>query len=434
MTQIEHAKILAPLSPSALNLQPCDVLVLDAGLRQSLVTVRSLGSRGLRVAALEIGHKVPAFSSRWCQQQIICPAEEGTEQYLEYIEQVLDATKARVLITSSDGTVALIRQYRERIEQRVRVALSSEPGLGIAVNKDLTLEIAQKLGLAIPRGVSISLVSEVDAALREIGLPAVIKPVESWVENTEEQERARILAQLATTPDEARRAVEELTALGGSVLFQQFLTGRREGVHLLYANGQVYGRFSQWAKRTDPPLGGSSVLRQSIAIPEDIGEPSERLIREINLEGYSEVEYRRDSAGIPYLMEINPRLSASIELAVRSGVDFPHLIYQWASGEQINEVKSYHVGGWMRYLGGDISTTAAAIQQRGRPGVTPPLRSVLDFCASFFVPMGYDYFDWRDPRPALTASADFAQLLGKWMGRNIAQLFRRKKTATTLIK
>jgi predicted ATP-grasp superfamily ATP-dependent carboligase len=426
MTQLEHAKIISPISPAELNLQPCDVLVLDAGLRQSLVTVRSLGSRGLRVAALEIGHNVPAFSSRWCQQRIICPAEEGTEQYLEYIEQVLDATKARVLITSSDGTVALLRQHRERLEQRVRVALAGEPGLGIAVNKDQTLAIAQKLGMAIPRGISLSSVNEVDAALREIGLPAVIKPVESWVENAEGQERARILAQLATTPDEARRAVEELTALGGSVLFQKFLTGRREGVHLLYANGQVYGRFAQWAKRTDPPLGGSSVLRQSMTIPEDIGEPSERLIREINLEGYSEVEFRRDSAGTPYLMEINPRLSASIELAVRSGVDFPHLIYQWASGEQINEVKSYHVGGWMRYLGGDIATTAAAIEQRGRPGVTPPLRSVLDFCASFFVPMGYDYFDWRDPKPAWTASVDFGRILLKWMGRNIAKPFKKK--------
>lgn len=429
MTQIEHAKHIHPTSPAALNLQPCDVLVLDAGLRQSLVTIRSLGSRGLRVAALEIAHKVPAFSSRWCQQQIICPAEEGTEQYLEYIEQVLDATRARVLITSSDGTVALIRQHRERLEQRVRIALSGEPGMGIAVNKDLTLEVAERLGLAIPRGISLSSVNEVEGAIREVGLPAVIKPVESWVDSTEE--RARILAQLATTPEEARRAVRELTALGGSVLFQRFLTGRREGVHLLYANGQIYGRFSQWAKRTDPPLGGSSVLRQSIEIPADIGEPSERLIREIGLEGYSEVEYRRDSDGIPYLMEINPRLSASIELAVRSGVDFPYLIYQWASGEPINEVKSYHVGGWMRNLGGDFATTAAAIQERGRPGIPSPMRSIFDFCASFFVPMAYDYFDWRDPKPAWTASAAFLKLLFKWIGRNIAKPFRKKHAMST---
>src|SRR6266481_3000856 len=37
-----------------------DVLVLDARLRQSLATVRSLGSRGLRVAALGSSAKLPA--------------------------------------------------------------------------------------------------------------------------------------------------------------------------------------------------------------------------------------------------------------------------------------------------------------------------------------------------------------------------------------
>jgi predicted ATP-grasp superfamily ATP-dependent carboligase len=381
-----------------------------------------MGSRGLRVAALQSRNKVPAFSSRWCQQQIICPAEEGTEEYLEYLEQVLDATRARVLIPSSDGTIALLRRHRERLGQRVRLALGGEPGIGIAVNKEQTLEIAQRLGIAIPRGVSISSISEVEAAIHEIGFPAVIKPAESWVENTET--RARFQGQLATTPDEARRAVEELTALGGSVLFQRFLTGRRESVALLYANGRFYGRFALWIKRSNPPLGGAFALRQSIAIPTDIGESSERLIREIGLEGCSEIEYRRDSNGIPYLMEINPRIHGSIESAVRSGVDFPYLVYQWASGEAITEVKSYRVGGWMRNLGGDISSTMATIQQRGRPGITPPARALLAFCASFFVPMGYDYFTWNDPKPAWVATAGFSKRQLKRIGRDLGGLFR----------
>src|SRR5213596_1719701 len=84
-------------------------------------------------------------------------------------------------------------------------------------------------------------------------------------------------------------------------------------------------RFAQWAKRTSPPLGGNSVLRQSIAIPADIGGDAESLVREINLEGYSEVEFRRDAAGVPYLMEINPRLSASVEVAVRAEIGRAHV-------------------------------------------------------------------------------------------------------------
>ena len=386
-------------------------LVLDAKFRQSLVTVRSLGSRGLCVTALDTcdGLPVPAFSSRWCQHKRSCLADEGTNDYLTYLEQVLDVTRARVLIASSDGTIALIRQHREQLEQRVHIALAKEAALSIAVNKEQTLAIAKQLGLGIPRAVTVAAVSEVEVALREIGLPAVVKPVESWVGS--EQQGTRVTSQLVTTPEEARRAVAELTCFGGTVLFQQFLSGRREAVSFLYANRQIHACFAQWAKRTNPPLGGTSVLRQSMALPTDTGKQAERLVREIELEGYSEVEFRRDDAGKPYLMEINPRLSASVELAARAGVDFPYLLYQWANGDSIDMVKNYRIGDWMRYLGGDIATTVAAIRQRGRPGVPPPDRTILDFFFSFFVPMRYDYLDWKDPLPILAATIGFPRYL-----------------------
>jgi predicted ATP-grasp superfamily ATP-dependent carboligase len=399
-----------------------DALVLDAVLRQSLVTVRSLGRRGLRVAAAEASNKMegvrklPTFSSRWCKQELIAPSYElRTEPYLGYLEQVLNRTGARVLITSSDGTIALIRQHREQLEKRVAIALAKDPALGIAINKDQTLKIATQLGIAVPRGVKVGSVNEVSAALNEIGLPAVVKPIESWLWG--EQQSARLACKLVTTPNEARCAIEELTRLGGSTLFQQFLSGRREAVSLMYANGEIYARFAQWAKRTNPPLGGTSVLRQSIAIPPDIGVQSERLVREIGLEGYSEIEFRRDDQGTPYLMEINPRLSASVEVAVRAGVDFPYLLYQWANGEPIDCVQSYRVGGWMRYLEGDILSTSQALSQRGRPGVTPPARTILDFLLTFFKPMGYDYLDWRDPLPVWTATTGFVRYLVKRLGR-----------------
>src|SRR5437868_6349124 len=387
-----------------------DALVLDAKLRQSLVTVRSLGRRGLRVAALETFKDIPTFSSRWCQQAFCAPSyEQDTEPYLAYLEQLLNRTDIEVLIVSSDDIVALIRQHRERLEQRVQIALAKEPALGIAISKERTLEIARQLGVGVPRGVKVKTAGEVKAALREIGLPAVVKPVESWVWGEQERQGVRLMCKLVTTLNEAQRAVEELTRVGGSTLIQQFLSGRREAVSFLYANNQMYARFAQWAKRTDPPLGGQSVLRQSIAVPADIGEQAERLVREIELEGYSEVEFRRDSAGNPYLMEINPRLSASVEIAVRTGVDFPYLLYQWAIGDQIDVVKDYRVGYWMRYLRGDLAATIGAVRQHGRPGVSPPARAMLDFCTSFFVPMQYDYLDWHDPLPSLAATIDFAR-------------------------
>ena len=382
-----------------------DALVLNAPLRQSLVTVRSLGQRGLQVAAAGTHPNTPALSSRWCQRGFVFPPENAMGAYLAILVDWLERTGARVLLASNDATIALLRQHRARLEPRVRLALADERPLAIAINKERTLAVARHLGLRVPRGVVVRGVGDVPAALKEIELPAVIKPCESWL--WDGREGARLNAQLVVTPAEARRAVEAVTRFGEAALVQELLTGRREAVSFLYADGEVHARFAQWALRTNPPLGGESVLRQSIAIPPDIGRQAESLVREIDLEGYSEVEYRRDAAGIPYLMEINPRLSASVEVAVRAGVDFPYLLYQWASGGPIEKVDGYRTGSWMRHLGGDIKRLIRALGERGRPGGTPPVQTLLDFGLSFFRPMGYDYVDWTDPLPAVRATTGF---------------------------
>ncbi len=389
-----------------------DALILDAMLRQSLVAVRSLGRRGMHIAALEMTRQqrkplyVPTFSSRWCKRSYIAPDYgQHTEPYITYLRQLLEHAGAKVLFASSDGTLAVLRKHRAEIERYTRLALAKEPALEAATNKDQTLKIAERLGIGVPKGVMVTSVSEVTEAIHDIGLPAVIKPIETW--SWHEQRGVRLICELVTTADEARKAVEKVTQYGGTILFQQFLTGRREAVSLLYAQGEIAARFAQLAKRTQPPLGGTSVLRQSIAVPMDIGIQSELLVREIELEGYAEVEFRRDQAGKPYLMEINPRLSASVEVAVRSGVDFPYLLYQWALGEPVTHVDGYQTGLWMRYLSGDIVSMVEALVERGRPDVMSPAQTVLDFCASFFIRVGYDYVDWWDLAPVWTATMDF---------------------------
>jgi len=385
----------------------CDALVLDASLRQALATVRSLGRRELTVAVVETHPEAPAFASRWCREGFVFPAQEGTDAYAALLEQCLERTGARVLIAANDATIALLRRHRARLEQRIRLTLAPEPALATAISKERTLEAARRLGVPVPRQIIVRDGGDVGVALKEIGLPMVIKPSESWLWNG--REGARLGAYLAVTAAEAREVVEAVTRFGEGALIQQLLTGRREAVSFLYADGEVYARFAQWAKRSSPPLGGNSVLRQSIAIPSDIGRYAESLVRSINLEGYCEVEFRRDAAGLPYLMEINPRLSASVEIAVRAGVDFPYLLYQWASGGPIDRVAGHRTGGWMRHLGGDITTTLAALRQRGRPGITTPGRTLWDFGLSFLKPMAYDYVQWTDPLPAVRATTNFAR-------------------------
>src|SRR5437870_12276560 len=112
--------IPAQFLPGSSAMMRCDALVLDASLRQSLVTVRSLGRRPLEVAAAETHDHAPAFASRWCRRGSALPAKEGTDAYQAILEHWLERTGARALIASHHATIALLRRHRPPLDSRRR--------------------------------------------------------------------------------------------------------------------------------------------------------------------------------------------------------------------------------------------------------------------------------------------------------------------------
>jgi predicted ATP-grasp superfamily ATP-dependent carboligase len=381
-----------------------DVAMVDADARQSLVTIRSLGQAGVRVGAFDFAFS-PAFLSRWRTVSGYLP--DGREERL-YVEAIVDLARTfhpRALIPARDDTIEVLRHGRGEIESELGLALAPEDALAIAVNKERTLALASRLGIHVPISVAVADLASVSAAIEQTGLPVVVKPTESWVASA--TGGRRLTSVLALDVEEARLATADAIGAGGTVILQPWLQGSREAVSIFYADGRILARFAQVAHRMLPPLGGSSVVRESIALPQDLAEAAEELVRAAGLEGYSEVEFRRDLDGTPYLMEINPRLSASVEVAVRSGVDFPGLLYAWAAGLPLTPVSGYREGVRMRWLGGDIKWLGETIRQRGRPEVLTPGAASRAFASDCLTPYAYDYASWRDPAPAAAAAVKF---------------------------
>jgi hypothetical protein len=157
-------------------------------------------------------------------------------------------------------------------------------------------------------------------------------------------------------------------------------------------------------ERTWPPLGGSSVLRESIAPPADALERAERLVAAIGLDGYSEVEYRRSRDGRPLLMEVNPRLSQSVELAVRAGVDFPRMQLEWARGGRVATVDGYRTGVRLGWIAGEGRLLASAVRGGGPPP-RPSRRAAVAGLADYARGARIEGLDVRDARPVVAALA-----------------------------
>ena len=274
----------------------------------------------------------------------------------------------------------------------------------MANDKQRTLAIADELGIPHPRTVPIDRVEDASAALAEVGVPAVIKPVQSWVSNSDLA--TRVISEAVLNESEALAYVERLHEVGSTAVAQQLVTGPREAVSVFYAKGRVWAKFAQVAHRTTPALGGVSVVRESIPMPADLESAALALVHALDLEGYSEIEFRRDAADRPMLMEINARLSGSLELAVRSGVAFPALLWRWAAGEPLVPVAGFRTGVKMRHLKGDVKWLKENLKGRGkRPDCVPPKKALATFARDFLRRQSYDYMDRADLGPAFVAVA-----------------------------
>jgi predicted ATP-grasp superfamily ATP-dependent carboligase len=393
-----------------------DVLVLDATNKQSLGAVRSLGRAGLRVALGESAgqyrpHLPSSFRSRYCARSVTLGnylADPAV--YVAAVIAFARTHNVRVVLPTGDASIAALAPYRDRFAAFGCVlAVAPDAALEIANDKARTLEIAAKLGIAHPVSVQVRGIDELRAAEAEFGYPFVLKPTVSWTGAGTD----RVVPVEVIDEAEALAATTLFLATGAGVLAQQWACGRREGVTLFIADGAVLASCGHVAHRTSPPLGGASVMRESISVPWETLDASVRLAKAIGVEGSCEVEYRRDANGRPLLMEVNARLAGTLENAIRSGVDFPLMIWQQATGQPVQPVRSYRTGVRTRWLHGDLRWLRENRERPGRPDSVSAARAAWVFTAEFARTRYYDYFDRRDLGPGLAELRNTVKVLRK---------------------
>ena len=395
--------------------EPYDVLILDGSHKHSLTAARSLGRAGLRVAVGEsfgrypVHHEPPSFHSRYCARSLVLP--DYVTEPTAYVDAVLGFVRehgVRVVLPVGDANITLLVPHRERFTALGSfLAVASDAALELANDKTRTLEVADKLDIDYPKSVTVRAVEDLKQAEAQFGYPYVLKPTVSWTGAVAN----RNLPLEVMNEAEAVEATTRFLATGCEVIAQQLATGAREGVSLFIVNGEVLAYCGCEALRTTPPLGGVSVMRESIPVSEELLNAAVSLATTMGVDGPSEVEFRRDASGHPLLMEINARLAGTLENAIHSGVDFPLMIWQWGTGQPIESVKSYRTGVRTRWLAGDLRWLWDVVLKPGRPDGLPASRGVWTFTKEFFRTRHYDFVDRRDMRPALAELWDTAGII-----------------------
>jgi predicted ATP-grasp superfamily ATP-dependent carboligase len=121
-------------------------------------------------------------------------------------------------------------------------------------------------------------------------------------------------------------------------ILQQRIVGPGFGVFATYQDGRCRRLMAHRRIREYPASGGASSCAEVVADPAlfDLGR---RILDALEWHGVAMVEFKRhDADGRYYLMEVNPKLWGSLDLALAAGCDFPGDLLRIGRGETLPEM------------------------------------------------------------------------------------------------
>ncbi len=372
------------------------VLVADGAPPAALAVARSLVRAGHLVEATRSSPSDRAPRSRGVTA-VEAPAPTADPTGFAAALRAAAAKGERpVVVPATDGALLALLPRREELEEVADLPLPPTDVVRAVLDKDATLAAARRAGVAVPETFLAR--SAADAERCGVGFPAVVKPVSSRWATPAGPVRAGGPA-YARDVAGLRAALAALEAAGApGALVQRYVPGTGRGVGLLLRGGGIAAVFVHRRLREVHPAGGPSAAAVSEPPDPALVEPAAALLRALRWEGLAMVEFRREGAGVPVLMEVNGRSWGTLGLAVDAGVDFPRLLVEGFAGPP----PEYRAGVRRRWFAGDLRRVVHAARgaPEGFPGPFPGVGGALGSLAADCLRATPDFvFRWGDPGP-----------------------------------
>jgi len=382
------------------------ILVLDGHSAAALAITRSAGRAGHWVAVgANRGVFAAAQLSRYCNIAFDYPV--STSAAAAFVDSVLGFVRAHavdLIIPVTDWTLGPLSAQREKASGVCRIAMPSREALEFASDKYRTIQLAEKIGISVPRTVLARSIGDLPQCQDKDGpFPVVVKDRFSvrWAND----KAVFGSVSYAYTAAELEKKVADRVRIAGDVLVQEFRSGAGFGFSCFMVGGKAFLPF-QWQRvREVDPRGSASSARKSVALDPALSSRSVQLIREMGFEGIAMVEYKQARDGNLTLMEINGRPWGSIGLPIACGIDYPRHLIQWClEGTLPPENISYRENVMCRRVVGELThlSNLRAGTPQNWPGTYPNLWTSLVTMAVPWLPgMCYDDVWLSDLRPGI---------------------------------
>jgi predicted ATP-grasp superfamily ATP-dependent carboligase len=304
------------------------VVVTDAEERAALGAARGLRRAGYRVCAVARGRTAATHWSRSCAERVRLPdPRENVHGFIDGLDELLRSRSYDVLIPGSEASLLAVSEHRERLESSTRLGLPSREAVRRSVDKRRLLEVADLAGLAAPHSKACTDFEEAKAAASELRYPVVLKPAQSFqpVNGGMKQQGVVVVPNVETLES----SVPKLTP---PFIVQRFERAGFLSCTGVFAEDRLLAATTSRVQRLWPPVAGMHTYSETVSPPRGLTDRVRVLLATIGWQGIFQLQMLKLPGGQLSVIDLNPRVFASIALDDYAGANTAAVWCDWLLG------------------------------------------------------------------------------------------------------
>jgi D-aspartate ligase len=293
----------------AKKFQPGGVVIVG-GYVQGLGLLRAFARRGIEVIVVNDRKLDIARYSKYCKDYVVFKEIGDPENLPSFL---IDFAKTKglnnwIILPTGDSVVYTLSKNKSILEQYYKIPTPEWDIVNYAYNKKLTYQLAEKLGILIPKTYYPENIDDAIKISKNIEFPCILKP--AVMHKLYDATKSKLLK--VSNKNDLVESYKKLTQVihPSEVLIQEIIGGLPANLFSFgsFISKERIGYIIANRKRQIPmDFGVGSTFVESANIVE-LKELSLRLLNEIGYYGFSEVEFVKDPRDEKYkLLEINPR-------------------------------------------------------------------------------------------------------------------------------
>lgn len=290
-----------------------------------LALARSLGRRGIPVAAIDCRKHKSFDATRFCNQFYFVPSLED-DSIVDYLVALGQNNPSKnVLFVTRDRSVPVIAGHQDILKEYYHLNIAPHKTLLKMQNKAALNDLLTANNIKYPKTFVLNNNNgSLDLVLSQLKLPCIIKPAF--------RSRGFGKAYQVDSVSEIQKILAQQLGLNEELLIQEWIPGSSAQIYFCFVYldkfGAVKANFTGHKLRSFPNLTGIA----SSMKPCDnqyVQEASLKLFQHLGYQGFGSTEFKRDPrTGEYYFIEFTAgRTDYNLEVAVANGVDLPFIGY-----------------------------------------------------------------------------------------------------------